>query len=459
MSVGIAAGGRADLYRSPANLEQQAPASGEFFYRPRDGYVGDVNHGVMLPPGSESEQDLSVATGSVIERNGQFHCFYTGYSSVFKAQGKPEQGILHAVSEDLVTWKKLPGSVFYAPQDRYERNDWRDPFVFWNAEANEYWMLIAARLRTGSARRRGCTALCASRDLSTWEVRDPFWTPGLYMTHECPDLFKMGDWWYLVFSEFSEGMQTRYRMSKSLRGPWFVPDNDTFDTRALYAAKTCFDGRRRFLLGWNPTRAHQQDEGAWEWGGNLVVHQLVQEQDGTLSVRVPSGIKDAFSSSGVVTIEEAIGPVDVRSREAGINATQSFGMARCGTVPIPSKLTATLTFKDGTHACGLALHLGTDPDKCYYLRLEPQRGRLVFDMWPRPGDKPFLTGMERPVALAFNKPVKLTVLVDDTIGEIYVDDRIAISTRMYDLKGGSWGVFVEEGAAQFRDLGCFSLRA
>ncbi len=412
----------------------------------------------MLPPGSDNDQDLSVATGSVIERNGQFHCFYTGFNGIFKAQGKPEQGILHATSDDLVTWKKLSHSVLNAPQNRYERNDWRDPFVFWNEEANEYWMLIAARLRTGSARRRGCTALCASRDLSTWEVRDPFWTPGLYMTHECPDLFKMGDWWYLVFSEFSERMQTRYRMSRSIHGPWLAPQNDSFDTRALYGAKTCFDGHGRFLLGWNPTRANRQDEGAWEWGGNLVVHQLTQESNGALSVRPPASINDAFSSSNPVRVEQAIGPVDVRSAESKIDASQTFILARCGAMPVPCKLTATLEFREGTHACGLALHLGSDPDKCYYVRLEPNEGRLVFDMWPRPGDVPFLTGLERAVALTPNKPVKLTVLVDDTIGEIYVDDQVAMSTRMYDLKGGSWGIFVQEGAAHFRDLGCYSLR-
>ncbi len=481
-----------ELLRSSTNAEQAA-ASGEFFYRPKDGYVGDVipfywggryrifylhriegtrttawfqasttdfvhfvNHGEMLPPGSESDQDLSVATGSIIERRGQFHCFYTGYSSVFKAQGKPEQGILHATSDDLLTWKKLPGSVFYAPQNRYERNDWRDPFVFWNEEANEYWMLIAARLSTGSARRKGCTALYVSRDLSRWEMRDPFWTPGLYMTHECPDLFKMGDWWYLIFSEFSERMQTRYRMSRSIHGSWLLPANDSFDTRALYAAKTGSDGQRRFLLGWNPTRARQKDEGAWEWGGNLVVHQLAQESDGTLSVHAPTGVTDAFSSSNVVKIEQAIGPIDIHSGETRMNAEQTFGLARCGAMPTPSKLTATLEFTEGTHACGLALRLGTDLDQCYYVRLEPDRQRVVFDMWPRPGDVPFLTGLERSVVLSPHKPVKLTVLVDDTIGEIYVNDQVAMSTRMYNLKGGSWGIFVEEGAAQFRDLGCFS---
>src|SRR5207248_5072996 len=155
-------------------------------------FVHFTDHGEMLPRGTPNHQDLSVATGSVVEHEGKYHIFYTGFNSIFKRQGKPEQGVMHAVSDDLLAWKNIPEHTFFAPQDRYEREDWRDPFVFWNKDAGEYWMLVAARLKTGPARRRGCTALCTSKDLSSWEVRDPFWAPGLYVTHECPDLFRMG---------------------------------------------------------------------------------------------------------------------------------------------------------------------------------------------------------------------------------------------------------------------------
>lgn len=420
-------------------------------------FVRFVNHGEMISPGSEQDQDLSVATGSVVESDGRFHIFYTGYSSIFKAHGRPEQGILHAISDDLMTWTKVPHSNFNAPLDRFERDDWRDPFVFWNKEANEYWMLIAARLRTGSARRRGCTALCASRDLDRWEVRQPFWVPGLYMTHECPDLFRMGDWWYLIFSEFSEGLQTRYRMSRSIHGPWLTPDLDTFDTRALYAAKSCSDGQRRMLLGWNPTRAARKDEGNWEWGGNLAVHQLHQERDGSLSVHVPDSVARVFTISEPVRIEPAIGNVRTSGAEVVVEAPDTFAVARCGSIPVPSKITATVRFAPKTRSCGLVLHMGADPDRCYYVRLEPERGRVVFDRWPRPGDVTFMTGMERPVSLEPRQPVNLTVFVDDTIGEIYVNDHVAMSTRMYDFHGGSWGIFAEEGSAAFRDLSCFSI--
>jgi beta-fructofuranosidase len=54
-------------------------------------------------------------------------------------------------------------------------------------------------------------------------------------------------------------------------------------------------------------------------------------------------------------------------------------------------------------------------------------------------------------------PTELKVFVDGTIAEIYVAGKITMSTRMYGLPQGAWGVFVSEGNAQFRDLGLFGL--
>ena len=33
-------------------------------------------------------------------------------------------------------------------------------------------------------------------------------------------------------------------------------------------------GTRRFIFGWLATRVGEQDDGAWQWGGNLVVHEI-----------------------------------------------------------------------------------------------------------------------------------------------------------------------------------------
>ena len=380
-----------------------------------DDFVRFREHGEMLPRGSEKDQDLYVFTGSVIEGQGHYHIFYTGHNPYFRKQGKPEQGVMHAVSDDLLQWRKIPGDTFFAPVGRFEPHDWRDPFVFWNKAAGEYWMLLAARLQTGPSRRRGCTALCASKDLKKWEVREPFWTPGLYYTHECPDLFQIGDWWYLVFSEFTSQVRTHYRMSRSLSGPWLTPGDDNFDGRAFYAAKTASDGRRRFIFGWDPTRLDRKDYCRWDWGGNLVVHELSQERDGALSVKVPDTVDHAFGRQLLFKFTPGVGMVQTDSNEVRISAPGSFGCAAAGTMPSRCRIDATIEFEEGTRACGLMLRASDDLDLAYYVRLEPQNQRLVFDSWPRgctsdhaianaEGD--FMPGLDRPVGLAARNPIR-----------------------------------------------------
>ncbi len=412
-------------------------------------FVHFTEHGEMLPRGGHDAQDLYVFTGSVIEALGQYHIFYTGHNPHLRRQGQPEQGVMHAVSDDLLRWRKLPEDTFFAPAG-YEPHDWRDPFVFWNDDAGEFWMLLAARGTQGPARRRGLTAVCASTDLKHWQPREPLYAPGLYFTHECPDLFRMGDWWYLLFSEFTERCVTRYRMARALSGPWHTPADDVFDGRAFYAAKTASDGQRRFLFGWNPTRQGETDTGAWQWGGNLVTHEIVQNEDGTLSVRPPAPVSAAFSRRTPVW-------------EAGttLQAEGTFACAVAGALPATCKIEATVRPGTGVKGCGLMLRVSDDLDSAYYIRLEPHRQRLVLDSWPRAGDLPHWVEIERPLRLMADQPARLTVFVDGSVCEVYAEgaagSRVAMSARLYNLKSGNWGVFAQEGSATFDALALSTL--
>lgn len=87
-------------------------------------------------------------------------------------------------------------------------------------------MLLASRVTNRGDLRGGCIALCKSEDLINWTYEKPFYDPKMYITMECPELFKMGEYWYLVFSTFSDQFTTHYRISKNWNGPWEIPDDD-----------------------------------------------------------------------------------------------------------------------------------------------------------------------------------------------------------------------------------------
>ena len=79
-----------------------------------------------------------------------------------------------------------------------------------------------------------------------------------------------------------------------------LPKEDTFDGRAFYAAKSVSDGEKRYLFGWNPTKRRfiwlestelpRQGLQYLGLGRNLIVHEIVQRPDGTLSVKVPETV-------------------------------------------------------------------------------------------------------------------------------------------------------------------------
>ena len=434
-------------YRDHAGRGEGTP----WFHLGTRDFVRFTDHGEALPRGTHDEQDLYVFTGCVIEKDGLFHIYYTGHNPHFRAAGKPEQAVMHATSPDLITWTKNPANpILFADPERYEMHDWRDPFVFWNEDAGEYWMLLAARLKEGPSNRRGCTALVASKDLTQWQIREPLWAPSLYFTHECPDLFRIGDWWYLVYSTFSERTITHYRMSRSLDGPWIAPHDDAFDGRAFYAAKTAGDGHRRFAFGWAPTRVDEKDEGGWMWGGSGVVHEVTQGKDGHLAVRMPPEIAGAFSEARRSVPEPRIGRWETTDDGVAADAEDGFAWCRLGEMPETCSLEATVRFEENTRGCGIVLRTDATLDGYYQFRLEPGANRLVFDRWPRPGDQPFV--LERPLALAAGEPVRLRVLVEGTVFVAYVNDRIALTARGYNHRAGAWGVFVSEGRASFDTL-------
>lgn len=423
--------------------------------------------GEAVSRGTRTNQDYYAYTGDVIEKDGVYHLFYTGMNPfpAFMEEGKPLQSVMHATSKDLKHWTKHPEHTFYASGGMYERHDWRDPYVFWNEEAGEYWMLLAARTKTGPDRRRGCIALCASTDLIEWEVREPFWAPGLYITHECPEVFQMGNWWYLVYSTFSEKFVTHYRMSQSPNGPWIAPNNDTFDGRGFYAAKTASDGTKRYAFGWIPSKTNSNDNGDWQWAGDLVVHEIVQQEDGTLKVKLPNGIDKLLNQIQPSHLLPVAGEWTQAGGELACKSIESHSFALSESpMPDACKVTFKVSFEAATRGCGLMIR-ADEEDNGYYIRFEPLNNRLVFDCWPRQpqgefqwqvaGDKPYVIELERPLSLEPGRDYEVKMVIEDSICVVYIDNLLAMSARIYNRKHGKWGFFVTEGSASFKESKLF----
>lgn len=434
------------------------PAHGEgtpWFHIVTTDFLQYEDRGEAIPRGEAGSQDQWIFTGCVIEHAGTFHIFYTGHQDHYAHTPKPVECVMHATSPDLNTWTKDPTFRLFAPTESgYEKNDWRDPFVFWNDEAKEFWMLLAARRTTGPARERGCLALLASPDLASWTVKDPFWQPGLFYTHECPDVFQENGTWYLWSSVFSGATHTNVRFADSLAGPWRRPADEVLDGRPWYAAKTASDGEHRYGFGWLPSRDGEKDSGHWQWGGELVVHEISPRDGapGSLDATLPASIRTAFTQPQTVTTEVRSGNWTSDTGAQTTDATGGHATLFLGALPDECLIETTVTYEDATSTpdFGLRLRWNEAADSYYELRFEPALSRIVFDGWPQTFTGNVILS-QRPYPFRPGEELKIQLLLDGTCAVLYCNGR-ALSCRLYKQDSATLGLFAREGSVTFKEF-------
>ncbi|WNB87321.1 glycosyl hydrolase family 32 [Cellulomonas sp. ATA003] len=400
-------------------------------------FVTYTDHGDAIVRGGDDEQDQFIFAGSVFAAHGRFYAAYTGYNRDFAAQGRPAQVLMMAVSDDLLTWHKT-GTGLVAPEPGYDPENWRDPFVL-RDEENDRWVMILGARRAGDRVLTGSTVWYTSPDLDTWDFHGDFWAPGLYSMHEMPDLFHEGGLWYLLTTEYSDRSKTVYRSSPSLTGPWSAPVDDAFDGRAYYAARSVSDGEHRYLVGWVATKTGESDERApFEWGGALVVHEVVPRPDGSLATTVPSSVWDSFSTrKDLVDSSIKLASEDGRA-ETHLDVAPGD----------PFALELAIRWDQPPRSIGIRLREDADTGDGYEFRLMLGERRLVFDRRP---NYPWFVydnrGLERPLDAAAGVDHTIQVIVDDTIMTCYIDG-VALNARAYHRPGEHVFLDVVDGSVE-----------
>lgn len=396
-------------------------------------FVHYEDRGVAIPRGTDEEQDQFIFAGSVFEAEGQYHAFYTGYNRDYPAQGKASQVLMHAVSDDLYHWTKSKEALTFYPQEGYDPDDWRDPWVIRDEEKEEYLLILGTRKAGPKTQQTGRTVKFTSKDLKDWKFEGDFWAPDLYTMHEMPDLFKMGDWWYHIVTEYSDRSKMIYRMSKSLDGPWTAPKDDAFDGRAYYAGRTfCLNGQR-ILFGWVPTKIDCDDRKNFEWAGTFVAHEVYQREDGTLGVRIPDTVWEAFGERN--RVEDFV--IDGSNKR-----TEKVIEKACGGL---YSLEADISFTEGTHSFGIRMLENEETQQSYQYMFRTAENRYVFEKNPNwPWFDCMNIGLERPIELTAGRTYHIQMIVDDTIATIYADG-VALNARMYERPGDALSMFVTDG--------------
>ena len=420
--------------------------------------------GELIPCGGRDEQDAAIGTGGTIYNpvDKLYYTFYTG--NKFKpSSDQNAQVVMVATSPDFKTWTK--NRTFYLKGDTYgyDKNDFRDPFLF-QTEDGVYHMLIATR-KNG----KGHIAEFTSTDLKEWASAGIFMTMMWDRFYECPDVFKMGDWWYLVYSDqnavsrkvcYFKG-STLEELKQMTAAPTF-PDNKegVLDSRAFYAGKTASNGTDRYIWGWCPTRAGNDNTAVGaapaepEWAGNLVMHKIIQHEDGTLSLGSVDGILNKYTNN---TTLKVMAQSETGVAESNDNYTLSGdAYVLFNRLNVHNKLTFTVTASSNEDIFGISLARGTDSKKYYSLIINPEDNnssrKINFEQKGKEGIG-FIAGID---GYKFPVPADniyhVTICTDNSVCTVYINDNVAYTNRIYGIQKNCWSLDSYEGSIQVSNI-------
>ena len=411
--------------------------------------------GQMVGCGGENEQDAAIGTGSVIYNNEDnlYYCFYTG-NKYRPTSAQNAQVVMYATSSDCRTWDKNRVFMLRGNEFGYDRNDFRDPQVF-KGDDGKYHMLVATR-KGG----KGTIAEFVSSDCRAWTCAGDFMNMQWDRFYECPDVFKMGDWWYLVYSDQTSFMRmVQYFKGRTLdelkdctkgdAGRWPDAREGKLDGRAFYAGKTASDGVNRYVWGWCPTRAGKDNanvgEKEPEWAGNLVMHRLIQHEDGRLTLGVPQAIDAKYTTAKTVKIMATKGNVSGTPEQVSIAEGAEVIFNR---LERHSKISFDVKCSTANDRFAIEFVRGTDPkadpdtESWYSVHVNADENKANFE---KDGYKAcYLLDSQ------FTKPADgvfhVTVYTDQSVCVTYINDELSFTNRIYNLQKNPWGIKAIQGS-------------
>ena len=422
--------------------------------------------GEVLPTGtSTQEADASLGTGCAIydEKDGLYYIYYTGHNVLLKNV----EVVMRATSPDFKTWTKDYTWMLKGDDYGYSTVDFRDPQVF-KAEDGLWHMVIVSNLKFAKFK---------SADLKTWEHVGQF--PMIWdRMCECPDIFKMGNYWYLVYSEgyrASWSRKVKYMMATSwenLKACFNDPGANwpqdgkegVLDSRAFYAGKTASNGTDRYIWGWCPYRTgttiHDKNinvgaGGEPNWSGALVCHRIIQHEDGTLTLGQVPAMAAKYHLQQSLTIMASNGTVSGGS-SAGIT-TLSGNDAYLLFPRLGTRNHISFTFKTSNNwdRFGISLVRGSDSKQYYTMVVNPENEnwrKVNFEQEGKEG-RGFIEGID---GYGFSRPADnayhINIFTDNSVMVMYVNDNVCYTNRIYGIQKNCWSINNYGGSITVSDV-------
>jgi beta-fructofuranosidase len=353
-------------------------------------------------------------SGCLVDDGGTPTILYTGVNDGVQAT------CLATGSTDLTSWRKHGGNpVSYVPDSlaAHTLEAFRDPYVW--REGNDWYALVGTSM--GGV---GQALLFRSKDLRSWAYLHPlvpqYAAPICEDTGqiwECPNLFELDGAHVLLVSRW-HGTALTYPnafVGTYVRGQFHPDRRQRLDWgyRCYYAPLSLRDEQgRRLVWGWLQEQRHVESaNGTWAGVASLPRHLTLE--DGVLRQRFVPEL-------------QALRGESVRLDDVEVVGTHELDLEG-------PMLEMRMTLSRGTAAMS-GLRLRHTPTEITDVLVAWDAGRLIVDTRRAKGDHatdyavdtvPLWTDGERP------EHVTLHLFLDHSVLELIVDDRHALSTRVY----------------------------
>ena len=195
---------------------------------------------IALYPSEEYDCLRGCWSGSAVEKDGKLYLFYTGDSASLRQTQ-------NLVISDGIHFEKYAGNPIIRECPTGENLNFRDPKEI---PYGDSWRMLCGTDNDGIGR----ILLFASDDLIEWKyVSTLFETKSHGGTPECPDLFRVGDKWVLMFSAIKKQVESTVFLVGDFDGEHFQIEETVHPIGGedYYAPQSFLmpDGRR-IIIGW-----------------------------------------------------------------------------------------------------------------------------------------------------------------------------------------------------------------
>lgn len=388
--------------------------------------------------------EFALATGSVIkDKAGLYHFFYGGYNDNTNFTGLPyAQTILHATSTDLYHWTKdktfnTTGYIIG------QSNDFRDPYVLYMEDSNEYWMLVTSR-EGGVA----SVLKYVSTDLLNWSKQGSFFKSSRFNNMECSSLIRWNGYWYYSFSENGNHGYTKFFAKRNLSDSEWI-DIPTLD--GFFACRPVIgQDNRLFLYGWCPTKG-LYDSVTNDWAGNLSMIELTQQSgSATLNTILAQEIKTTINHPVYYTDLLYNEPV----KSVSLAKTTTFSgkaINRIKTNKI-TRMSFEFEVKDNSGRVGLTFGNTTNN----------QLGMIAFDFNIQRDQLLFYNACSNgsfgtvdyfaSFPFEVNTKYHVDVVTEDGVTALYLNNQVSLVMRTMSIKKNNWAFYAQGTSVEFTEI-------